>query len=309
MDLVSIIVPVYNVEKYLKECIDSIVHQTYKNTEIILVDDGSKDSSGIICDNFQKENTNIKVYHKNNSGVSDTRNFGIKKATGKFITFIDSDDVIDNNFIEKMVNKSNDCDLVCCNYSFWYKDKKIDNQFNNVGIMDRESIKKELFKKNSIKGYSCNKLFKTSIIKDNNIEFSSEIKICEDLLFCFKYCQYINQAFIIEDNLYYYRMRKTSASNYNNEKDLTVFKAFSKMYELDNKVYEYGKSLYAYIFFKYRKMISRDSNVKKLSLVKTLIDKDIYFNYKFSIIAYSLMRKKNYNYLKNKKQKKLNYFE
>ena len=94
-DLISIIIPVYNVEKYLKECVDSVRKQTYKNLEIILIDDGSKDNSGKLCDELAKEDNRIKVIHKENGGLSDARNVGIENATGEYIQFIDSDDFVE----------------------------------------------------------------------------------------------------------------------------------------------------------------------------------------------------------------------
>ena len=115
--LISIIVPVYNSEKYLEKCISSILNQTYKNIEIIIVDDGSKDKSVEICDNFSKNNKNIKVFHKKNEGVSIARNYGISKAKGDYILFIDSDDTIAKEMIYSLYNNlvDNDADISMCN--------------------------------------------------------------------------------------------------------------------------------------------------------------------------------------------------
>ena len=99
MDLITVVVPVYNVEQYLKDCIDSIILQTYKDIEIILVDDGSTDTSGLICDEYKSKDKRIKVFHKENGGLSSARNCGIENATGKYITFVDSDDVVRENYI------------------------------------------------------------------------------------------------------------------------------------------------------------------------------------------------------------------
>ena len=102
-DLVSVIVPVYKVEEYIRECLDSITGQTYKNLEIILVDDGSPDSSGEICEEYARNDSRITVYHKENGGLSDARNYGIARAHGEFLTFVDSDDVIKSNFVETLL--------------------------------------------------------------------------------------------------------------------------------------------------------------------------------------------------------------
>ena len=114
--LISVIVPVYNVEKYIKKCIDSILSQTYKNIEIILVDDGSPDNCGHICDEYQKKDCRINVVHKNNGGLSDARNVGLSIAKGEVIAFVDSDDYLENTTYEKMMAlmKTGDCDIVEC---------------------------------------------------------------------------------------------------------------------------------------------------------------------------------------------------
>ena len=103
MDLITIIVPVYNVEKYIRECIDSLINQTYKNLEIILVDDGSKDKSGEICENYANADSRVKVIHKENEGLGFARNTGLTVAQGKFVTFIDSDDVADVDLVERLL--------------------------------------------------------------------------------------------------------------------------------------------------------------------------------------------------------------
>ena len=115
--LISVIVPVYNVQKYLKKCVDSITSQTYKNLEILLVDDGSTDSSGQICNEFEKNDARIKVIHKKNGGLSDARNAGLDRAKGQYYAFIDSDDYIQDNTIEIMLNaiKKNKSEIAVCN--------------------------------------------------------------------------------------------------------------------------------------------------------------------------------------------------
>ena len=115
-DLVSVIVPIYKVEKYLGKCVDSIINQTYKNLEIILVDDGSPDNSGKICDEYAKKDNRIKVIHKENGGLSSARNAGLDVATGEFIAFVDSDDRIHLDFVEKLYRaiKEENADIASC---------------------------------------------------------------------------------------------------------------------------------------------------------------------------------------------------
>ena len=112
---VSVVVPIYNVEKYLKRCVNSIINQTYKNIEIILVDDGSTDSSGELCEEIKKRDNRIKVYHKKNGGLGSARNYGYKYANGEYILFLDSDDYIEINTIEEMI-KYKEYDIVCCGF-------------------------------------------------------------------------------------------------------------------------------------------------------------------------------------------------
>lgn len=112
--MISVIVPVYNVEKYLNRCVDSIINQTYTDLEIILVDDGSTDSSGSICDEYAKKDERIKVIHKENGGLSDARNAGVTAATGDYISFIDSDDYIELNMMELLITTIGDCDMATC---------------------------------------------------------------------------------------------------------------------------------------------------------------------------------------------------
>ena len=117
-ELVSVIVPVYKVEKYLRECIDSIISQTYRNLEIILVDDGSPDNCGQICEEYAKRDSRITVYHKENGGLSDARNYGIARSHGEFLTFVDSDDVIKVNFVETLLGLIHkyDADIATSSY-------------------------------------------------------------------------------------------------------------------------------------------------------------------------------------------------
>ena len=139
MNLVSIIITVYNVEDYLCECLDSILNQSYKNFEIIIVDDGSTDKSPQICDEYAAKNNNIRVIHQNNSGISVARNIGMKKAQGQWWMFIDSDDVIHPQMLEilfNIINQNQDCKIACCNSKRVYKKNQISFKFydnnNNV---------------------------------------------------------------------------------------------------------------------------------------------------------------------------------
>lgn len=132
-DLISVIVPVYNVEKYLEKCVQSIINQTYENLEIILVDDGATDNSGKICDEFAKKDSRIKVIHKENGGLSDARNFGLDIATGKYISFIDSDDFVNKRLFEILHKEiiKNDYDIAFCDYFKFFENDNVDEEISN----------------------------------------------------------------------------------------------------------------------------------------------------------------------------------
>ena len=125
-ELISVIVPVYNVEKYISRCIESIMKQTYKNIEIILIDDGSTDNSGKICDEYSLKDDRINVIHKKNGGLSDARNTGLDIAKGKYISLIDSDDFVSKFFIETLYNtcKNENCEIAICEYERVYEEKE-----------------------------------------------------------------------------------------------------------------------------------------------------------------------------------------
>ena len=233
-DLVSIIVPVYNAERFLEKCVDSILNQSYTNIEVILIDDGSTDNSGNICDLYSQKDKRVKVIHQINSGPSIARNKGIHNASGTFIQFVDSDDYIEPNMIETLVDKINrDVDIVICGYKYIYKENdnivvRNSNTYKESKISKDEFLDKfgKLFKDYYI-NYICNKLYITDIIKNNNIYFDSSIGWGEDLIFNLTYLNHCENIFIIEDLLYnYVKYNENSITStfnrdlYNNQKSM-----------------------------------------------------------------------------------------
>ena len=203
-DLISVVVPCYNVEKYLEKCVKSIVDQTYTNLEIILVDDGAKDGTPELCDKLALTDSRIKVVHKLNGGLSDARNAGITVASGEYITFFDSDDWLEpdtiKNAYEKMI--SDNYDLVVWGYVADFVDDS-ENILNSrkcmvSGICENGDAV-VLPRKGTLGlcGYAWNKLYKTDIIKDNNLLFEKGISLVEDILFNSLYfCRCEKIAFI-----------------------------------------------------------------------------------------------------------------
>lgn len=191
MSEISVIVPVYNVEKYLKRCVDSILNQSYKDFELILVDDGSKDSSGKICDEYGQTDSRVKVIHKENGGVSAARNTGLKFATGEYVMFVDSDDYIDEDTLLEMTKYAGS-DIVTSGLRFVDINENLLFENNNDTI-EKININEfinnnyvDFYKKYILSG-PYNKLYKRQIIIQENIFFNENLSICEDGLFVINY--------------------------------------------------------------------------------------------------------------------------
>ena len=210
-DLISVIVPIYKVEKYLNKCVDSLINQTYRNLEIILVDDGSPDNCPIICDDYANKDDRVKVIHKSNGGLSDARNAGMKVATGKYISFIDSDDYVALDFFEQllftMINE--DSDIVECNVVKFFEDNtfdkfKDDNDILNFYTVDAMSA---LIEENPFKQHVWNKLYKANLVLD--VPFAVG-KINEDEFWTYQIFGRAKRVTKLCKTLYYYFQRQSS---------------------------------------------------------------------------------------------------
>ena len=210
-DLISIIVPIYNVEQYLKKCVDSLVNQTYKNIEILLIDDGSTDSSGKIADELANKDDRIKVFHKKNGGLSDARNYGIEKASGKYLSFIDSDDYVSYKMME-ILHKNiidNNCDVSICSYLEFLNEDEIFNDYNNEKIMlyNSEEAIKCLFSDCSFGNFAWNKLYKKELFDE--IRYPKGYKM-EDIGTTYKIFYKSKKIVYSDFKLYYYFQRQNS---------------------------------------------------------------------------------------------------
>jgi len=239
----SIIVPVYNVEKYIKKCLESLIIQPLEDIEIILIDDGSEDASGKICDEYSKRDTRIKVVHKKNEGVSIARNTGMQMAQGKYITFVDSDDWIENNTYEILLKKleQQEVDLLIYNYNYINNQTEknicfpesifIKNDKEKIQDLQALTLAPELGKYTSFQvtflglGVCWNKIYKKEIIEKNNLQFKIKRKntMNEDLLFNYEYLENVNAVQIVNENLYNYRQISTSAVKKFNHDILNIY--------------------------------------------------------------------------------------
>ncbi|MFF2910886.1 glycosyltransferase family 2 protein [Paenibacillus sp. NPDC057934] len=209
--LISVVVPIYNVELYLNKCVESIMQQSYENIEIILVDDGSLDKSGDICDGYAKKDNRIKVIHKENGGLSSARNAGIHMSTGNYICFIDSDDWINKEFIEKLFSKiiEYDADIVVCGFTYEYGEKSIENNFiGSQESLDRHEALENLFNGNYLNmTVAWNKLYKKKLF--DTIQYEVGI-INEDENIIHEILYKSSKVICIDKCLYHYRMRENS---------------------------------------------------------------------------------------------------
>jgi len=212
MPKISIIVPVYKVEKYLKRCLDSIRAQTFIEWECILIDDGSPDKSGIICDEYSEKDSRFIVIHQKNAGSAEARNVGLKNARGKYIICVDADDWIEKKYLEELYNVAslNDADVVGCNLIREYPRKSI-----VVKILMPETNKDCISSllTGQLQGFLHVKLIKKSLIIENNITFVKDINMWEDLIFSVKVFYYAEKIFRVESELYHYRYNPISLTN------------------------------------------------------------------------------------------------
>ena len=214
--MISIIVPIYNSDKNLHQCINSILQQTFKGFELLLINDGSTDASALICDEYAFTDTRIKVFHKENGGVSSARNIGLQNAKGEWITFIDSDDVIDKYLLSNLIKGAEDhSDFVLSGINR-YKDNII-KPFFEFNKNETLMLKDFLFKYSLYQYFAgpWGKLFKNQLIKDNNISFNSSLSWGEDALFNVQYLKFCDTVRTVKFSGYNYRQLSSGLANSN----------------------------------------------------------------------------------------------
>lgn len=307
-DLVTVVVPVYNVEKYIIKCLNSLVNQTYENIEFIVVIDGSTDNCLSICQSFADKDSRIKIIVQENCGLSGARNTGLSLAKGKYICFVDSDDYVDAGYIEKMylaITTSN-ADICCCD--FWYVDEgnnKWIRKNKSSKIFTKEEALTDIFTQSQDTEIMVwNKLYKTSLFIDNDIRFDLG-KTNEDNFIMYKLYNNSNKIVFINDKLYYYLQRKDSImGNTFNEKRLDILEALeqTKQYFLhSSNTYEQELICYEFLirFHLVNQMIKCNYDCNKLNELVNLLKSN-----------YRIYNKNKFINLKNKwalKLLKFNY--
>ena len=288
----SIIVPIYQAEKSLRNCIQSILRQTMSNFELLLIDDGSKDKSSLICKEYLQKDKRIRFFEKSNSGVSETRNLGIKKARGKYIQFVDSDDTLVDCMCERMINtaEENNCELVICGYKkcegsldevINYENLFINN-INNSGEIFGHLYVKELI------STPWNKLFLKSKIKEY---FDKNLSLGEDLVFNLEYMRNISSISIISDPLYNYFINRKIALKqlYKRTNYETILRGYTEVIAFCNEVFgvKYNSNLINQYFVKFVQgcflaIVANKDNSPKLKLQQI---KQIVYNEKLNSVC------------------------
>ena len=250
--MISVIIPIYNVAQYLSQCVDSVLSQSYQDLEIILVDDGSTDECPKICDDYQQKDVRIRVVHKENGGLSDARNAGMKKATGEWTLFVDSDDWIDQEAIAKLYQFAidNRCDIVQGGLFYAYQDHLLYRQATKVEqkrtVLERDDAMRELIINDRVKNFAWGKLYKADLIRDL---FFPVGKYFEDCFWQHLVMDRIARYGIIDEPLYYYRQRNDSISGMpsnrlndllegNKERLNFIHERYPKLYPLMKRKYD-----------------------------------------------------------------------
>lgn len=270
--MVSVIVPVYNVEAYLKECIDSILSQSYEKTEIILIDDGSKDSSGEICDAYAAQYNNVQVVHQENAGLAAARNVGIRCAKGDYLLFVDSDDYIAEGALKKIIYESMSMDpppdVVFLEMKNVYPDgtekfsgEKYDRRMING--QPKEMVLRHLAKIGKFPGSSCNKMVKRSLLADHNILFPEGL-LAEDIDWILQLLEVAESFFYCDLDYYYYRKkREGSITNTAGIKTVkSLLKILEKWFERSGSI-KYQDCFNAFLAYEYMVMLCTYGTLRK----------------------------------------------
>lgn len=293
---ISIIVPVYNASQFLDKCMESIINQTYKKLEIILVDDGSTDSSLEICNKYASKDNRIEVISKENGGAASARNLGIGYSTGDYIAFVDSDDYIESNMYKQMmnINEEYDCDVVMCDcYKENEKEKYIFSHNIREGYYDRDMLIKQYFPTllmtntvdypPTISNWVC--LFKREVIIKNNIRYKEGMRFSEDLLFGSQIMYYANSFYYMKGKCFYHYVMNESSVTHTYYKD--KWELMKKLYISINDFfgnigdYDFQRQIdISLLFIVYHcignvKNSSELKSIKTKNILKILNDKDV----------------------------------
>ena len=294
---VSIIVPFYNVENYIEKCLQSLVNQTLEDIEILLVNDGSQDTSEAIAKQFAEKYPNKIIYlEKENGGLSDARNYAIPYAKGQYIAFLDSDDYVETNMYEEMYNKAKkeDLDYVECDFLWEYPDKTLESkgkQYNN---------KKEMFIHTRVVAW--NKLIKREIVQNNHLEFPKGYRY-EDVEFFYKLLPFIHHYGIVQKPLIHYVQRENSISNVQNARTKEIIDVLGHVIEYykENNLFEEYQEEIEYTYARYILC----SSMLRMVMIEDKKERKEIINMAWKSLNTQFVNWKKNTYLKNKGLKNL----
>lgn len=285
-DLISIIIPAYNAEGCIEKCLDSVLKQTYHKIEVLVVDDGSKDRTGELCDRYQVADKRVQVFHVENGGVSWARNIGIEKASGKYIMFVDSDDYVSEKYVEKhyQIIQQGDADLGITGYYICYPQKKEENQIkaDYIGVYEIDNLGQAFswLYKNYFLNSPWNKIYKKCLIFSG---FCTEMSLGEDLYFNLGYMEHVSRVSIGGDCCYYYMCdpekdsltRRISRKNFQSEAAnfcsvLSWYRKLS-MEDITEIQLMYVQNMIAMLFTMARKKLSGN---EKRQIIKELCESE-----------------------------------
>ena len=271
MPKISVVVPVYNVEKYIRECIDSLLNQSFSDFELILVDDGSTDFSGNICDSYKEQDARIKVFHKKNGGVSSARNLGIEKSVGIWIAFVDSDDYVDGKYLENLYKSACNCDVVSCGFFIINEfSKKLSSNVNPYGVFYQKDIV-DIVNNDWFVTSPWAHIIKASLIKCNDIKFYENRSVGEDTIFLLSCLDKANCIKNISNTLYYYRKTPHSLLHPDKKKyekfieDYIWSNNMIRSMKKENFYFYYKRKCHALMIFLYKKNILLIKKISKES--------------------------------------------
>lgn len=227
-ELISVMIPVYNAKDHIGKCIESLLKQTYTNIQIVIVNDGSKDESPLICEEYAKKDKRIKLINQPNGGEGAARNTGLREADGKYLCFVDADDYVKEDFVENFYNlqKKYNAGLSICGFTELKGQEVLNETKGNIENMNREEAMEKLLKEDSFKGYVWNKMFDMDIIREHNLQFDVTLAVWTDVLFVFDYMLHIDTVAFNPEPKYYYIYVENSASHEQNHV-LGVSKSYS----------------------------------------------------------------------------------
>lgn len=238
-ELISVMIPVYNAQKHIGKCIESLLKQTYTNIQIVIVNDGSKDDSQIICEEYARKDKRIKLVNQPNGGEGAARNTGLKEADGKYLCFVDADDYVKEDFVENFYNlhKKYNAELSICGFTELKGEEVINETSGNLEQLNQAQAMEKLLKEDSFKGYVWNKMFKMDIIREHKLQFDVTLAVWTDVLFVFNYMEHIDRVAFDPTPKYYYIYVENSASHEQNHV-LGVSKSYSAIRAKEQMIYK-----------------------------------------------------------------------